>query len=227
MVVEISNLKGLKMKNFAIILSGCGQHDGSETHETILTLLALDRASVNWQGFAPDVTTGVIDHVTNTDTGGSRAVLQESARLVRGKIKPLSALNVADFDAIVFPGGMGAVKVLCNWYERKSDFTFNHDVKKTLDAAVELGKPLGFICIAPMMITKVFSDAKFTIGNDKNLAAEIVASGCQHVDCLASDIVIDAEHKLVTTPANMVANTIDEVSQGITKLVNELVKMST
>lgn len=36
------------MKQFAIILSGCGQHDGSETHEVVLTLLSLAQENAQW-----------------------------------------------------------------------------------------------------------------------------------------------------------------------------------
>ncbi len=215
------------MINFAIILSGCGQHDGSETHETILTLLAMDKASVNWQAFAPDISNNqIINHLTNNpQENESRSVLLESARLVRGKIKPLSEANAADFDAIVFPGGMGAVTVLCNWAQKKSDFTFNPEVKKLIEDAKRLHKPMGFICIAPMMITKIFNDAKFTIGNDKELAKEIAQSGCQHVDCISSDVVIDEKNKLVTTPANMLNASIGVVGEGISKLINKLIGM--
>ncbi len=33
------------MKRVGIVLSGCGVYDGSEIHEAVLTLLALDRAA--------------------------------------------------------------------------------------------------------------------------------------------------------------------------------------
>jgi len=39
-------------------------------------------------------------------------VLEESARIARGNIKPLSQLTAGQFDAIVFPGGFGAAKNL-------------------------------------------------------------------------------------------------------------------
>ncbi len=216
------------MKNFAIILSGCGQYDGSETHETILTLLAMDKAGVNWQAFAPDIINhNITNHVTEkTLENESRKVLLESARLVRGRIKPLSKANAADFDAIIFPGGFGAVTVLCDWAQKKSDFTFNADVEKLIKDAKKLHKPMGFICIAPMMITKIYSDAKFTIGNDKELAKQIAKSGCEHVECLSSEVVVDTKNKLVTTPANMLITSISVVAEGIDKLVEELVKMS-
>jgi enhancing lycopene biosynthesis protein 2 len=215
------------MKKFAIILSGCGQHDGSETHETILTLLAMDKASVNWQGYAPDVVNNnIINHLTTQPSPEkTRSVLEEAARLVRGNIKPLAEINVVDYDAIVFPGGMGAVTVLCDWAQKKADFSFIPDVARLIESAKNLNKPMGFICIAPMMITKIFTDAIFTIGNDKDLAKEISQFGCKHIDCKSTDIVIDSKHKVVSTPANMLNSRISEVAQGIDKLIQELINI--
>lgn len=215
------------MKKFAIILSGCGQHDGSETHETILTLLAMDQQGVKWDAYAPDIISSrIINHVNEeVMLDERRSVLKESARLTRGNIKPLSELNVPDYDAIVFPGGIGAVTVLCDWYSKKNQFTFNHDVDFVIKSAVKANTPMGFICIAPMMITKIYQDAIFTIGNDTNLAHEIEKSGNKHENCRASDVIVDKKHKLVSTPANMVAQSIDEVYKGIYKLIQELVSI--
>jgi enhancing lycopene biosynthesis protein 2 len=215
------------MKKFALILSGCGQHDGSETHETILTLLSMDQENVQWEAFAPDVTQHrVVDHTTETvDQQGARSVLKESARLVRGKIKSMTVAKAEDYDAVVFPGGVGAVNTICDWFEKGTEFNFNYQVKKFIDEAVELKKPMGFICIAPMMIPKIYRAAKLTIGNDKNLAAQIKEMGSEHIDCLACDVVVDSRNKVVSTPANMVASGIDEVYTGIRKLIKELVKL--
>jgi len=213
------------MKKFAIILAGCGQHDGSETHEVILTLLSMDQAGIAWDAFAPDVTQpSVINHVDmSVDATATRSVLQESARLVRGRIKPITMANIAEYDAIIFQGGLGAVTTLCNWLTEKSDFSFNLDVQQFIEAAVKYKKPMGFICIAPMMITKIYKNAKFTIGDDVNIAKQINAMGGQHINCAADDVVIDIEHKVVSTPANMIAKNISEVYIGINKLVNALV----
>lgn len=216
------------MTKFAIVLAGCGQHDGSETHEVILTLLSMDQANVAWDAFAPDIKQSrVINHVTDSvKPDEERSVLEESARLVRGKIKPISEANLADYDAIIFPGGFGAVTTLCDWYTKKADFTINPEVKSFMDKAISLNKPMGFICIASMMITKLYPGARFTIGNDASIGAEIKAMGCQAVECPADDVVIDEVHKVVSTPANMVAKTINEVYLGIKKLVETLVGMS-
>jgi enhancing lycopene biosynthesis protein 2 len=216
------------MKKFALILSGCGQHDGSETHETILTLLSMDQEKVQWEAFAPDVTQSrIVDHTNDAvDSQENRSALKEAARLVRGKIKPVAEANIQEFDAVVFPGGVGAVNILCDWFEKGADFNFNSEVKELIDNAVASKKPMGFICIAPMMIPKIYQLAKLTIGNDKDLAAQISKMGSTHVDCSADDVVVDVENKVVSTPANMVANGIDEVYTGIKKLIKELVKMS-
>ena len=212
---------------FAIVLAGCGQHDGSETHETILTLLSLAQEGIEWYAFAPDIPQQqVINHLTEQpQESENRQVLIESSRLVRGKIKPITEADVSAFDAIIFPGGFGVVSNLCNWGEKGTDFTMNKDVATFIDHAVFNKKPLGFICIAPMIIPKIFKNAKLTIGNDNELAEQINSMGSIHVACEASDVIIDKEHNVVSTPANMVANSIDEVYIGIHKLVKELSHM--
>jgi enhancing lycopene biosynthesis protein 2 len=216
------------MSKFAIVLAGCGQYDGSETHEVILTLLSMDQSGISWDAFAPDVNQScVFNHFKKeVNPTEERSVLQESARLVRGKIKPITMANIAEYDAIIFPGGFGSVTTLCDWSEKKADFTFNAEVKSFIDEAVKLNKPMGFICIASMMITKIYPGAKFTIGNDAAIAAQIHAMGCKAITCTADDIVIDETHKIVTTPANMVAKNINDVYVGIKKLVQALAQMN-
>lgn len=215
------------MSKFAIILAGCGQHDGSETHEVILTLLSLEQEHVEWQAFAPDIQSKVVDHVTEEVVPSeTRSVLQESARLVRGRIKPLEMAQIEEFDALIFPGGLGAVTVLCDWFEKQSEFHFHPQVQHVINQAVTQKKPMGFICIAPMMIPKIYQSATLTIGHDQHLAKQIEHMGCHSVSCNADEIVVDETHKIVSTPANMVARNIDEVYVGIRKLVKKLASLS-
>lgn len=213
---------------FAIVLAGCGQHDGSETHEVILTLLSLEQEGVAWEAFAPDVQQAcVVNHVDETVCSTeARSVLKESARLVRGKIQALPDLDVNKFDAIVFPGGLGAVTNLCDWYEKKSSFEFQSDMKRVIERAKAQKKPMGFICIAPVMIPKIYPGAKLTIGHDESIVSQIQSMGGVHVNCPADDVVIDVNHEVVSTPANMVAKNINEVFVGIKKLVQALKHLS-
>jgi len=211
----------------ALILAGCGQHDGSETHEVVLTLLSLAQENIEWDSFAPeDNQRQVINHQTEEKQEGSRNILRESARLVRGKIKPMTKADPSIYDAIIIPGGFGAVSNLCNWSEKGKDFSFHPDVGNFFDLALSHKKPMGFICIAPMMIPQLYQNAKLTIGNDGSLAKQIQEMGSTHVNCAASDVVVDQNNKIVSTPANMVANSIAEVYEGIHKLVKALIKMT-
>jgi len=213
---------------FAIILSGCGQHDGSETQETILTLLSLAQENISWEAFAPDIPQKqVINHRTRArEPQETRNVLTESARLVRGKIKPISEGKASAYDAIVLPGGMGAVTNLCNWADKGADFSFDPQVKTFLQEAIKTQKPIGCICIAPVMIPALVSGATLTLGNDPNLAKDLQNLGCTHVNCSSSSIIIDPQHKLVTTPANMLSASIDEVYTGIHKLIKALAELA-
>lgn len=213
---------------FALILSGCGQHDGSETHETVTLLLALCQEKVSWDAFAPNADQQqVINHLNNQKAGTEkRNMLIESARLVRGHIKPINEAELAQYDAIIFPGGLGAVTNLCDWKEKGMDFSFQEEVKEFLEKALSLKKPMGFICIAPVMIAKIFQGAKLTIGNDQGIAKQVTEMGSHHVNCSATDVVVDETHKVVSTPANMLAQDIGEVYAGIHKLVKALVKLA-
>ena len=46
--------------------------------------------------------------------------------------------------------------------------------------------------------------------------------GAKHVNCDVTDILVDEERKLITTPAYMLAESISEASAGINKLVKAL-----
>lgn len=52
-------------KKVGVLLSGCGVFDGAEIHESVITLLALDRADVDIICMAPNVEQyHVINHLT-------------------------------------------------------------------------------------------------------------------------------------------------------------------
>ena len=103
-------------KKVAVVLAGCGVYDGSEIHEAVITLVSLDRCGAEVQCFAPDIPQmHVVNHLTGEVMEETRNVLVEAARIARGEIKPLTELKVEDFDALMFPGGFGAAKNLCDF----------------------------------------------------------------------------------------------------------------
>ena len=95
-------------KRVGIILSGCGQRDGTDVAEAMITLLALDRAGAEIVCAAPDQPQAVLaNHVTGEAAPAKppkRNALVEAARLARGAIRNLAALGDRDIDALIIPG---------------------------------------------------------------------------------------------------------------------------
>jgi enhancing lycopene biosynthesis protein 2 len=214
------------MKKIAVVLSGCGVFDGSEIHEAVLTLLAILKHNASYQCFAPDAEQlHVVNHLTGDVTEEKRNMLVEAARIARGDIKPLTQLSADEFDAIVFPGGFGAAKNLCDFALQGAQATLHPDVLNAAKAFANQHKPAGFICIAPAMIPLIYGPGvKGTIGNDQATAEQVTQMGLNHVNCAVDDIVIDDEHVVISTPAYMLANTMLEASQGIEKLIAALIE---
>jgi enhancing lycopene biosynthesis protein 2 len=218
------------MAKVGVILSGCGVYDGSEIYESTLTLLALDRAGAEVIMMAPDVEQGVINHLTGEPVeGATRNVLEESARIARGKIRDIAKVKAEELDALILPGGFGAAKNLCDFAVNGPDCTVNPEVARLIRAVVAAKKPLAAICIAPAVVAKVLGDDKLafqlTIGSDEGTANALSAMGATHVSCPVQECVIDRENKLITSPAYMLAGRISEAAAGIEKTVQALMEM--
>lgn len=211
-------------KPVAVVLSGCGVFDGSEIHESVCVLLALDRADVAYQCVAPNVSQAqVINHLSQQPVTEVRNALHEAARIARGDIKDIATVSAEDFSAAIYPGGFGAASTLSTFVEDGAGCEVQPDVLKFAQAMAGLGKPQGFICIAPAMISKIYGpDIQQTIGNDHDTAAMIGAMGGQHVDCGVRDVIIDERANVVSTPAYMLAERISEVADGVSELVTQV-----
>lgn len=214
------------MKKIAIILSGCGVFDGSEIHEATLAMLAVKQAGCTYEIYAPDKEQAdVVNHYTGEAMPEKRNVLVESARIARKNAKPLGELNAANYDAIVLPGGFGAAKNLCNFAFEGENYTVIPELEKVLLKANELNKPIGAMCIAPVILAKVFKGSKVTVGQPCDASAAIEKTGSQHVNTTHAQTVTDEKYKLVTTPCYMLDADIAQIYQGATNLIKELLKL--
>ena len=216
-------------KRVAVVLSGCGVYDGSEIYESVITLLSLDQAGAEVQCFAPDIEQlHVINHVTGeVAEGETRNVLVEAARLARGDIKNLTEADVDDFDAVILPGGFGAAKNLSNFAVQGAQLSVHEELSNFIRAMHNSGKPVGLMCIAPVMSGVLFgAGVKCTVGNNPEIAAAIESTGAEHQVCGVGDICIDKKNKLVTTPAYLLAGRISEAATGINKLVDAVLAMA-
>ena len=219
------------MKKIGVVLSGCGVYDGAEIHESVITLLAIDRAGAQAVCMAPNVDQmHVVNHLTGEESAGEkRNVLVEAARIARGEIKDISTVKADDIDALVFPGGFGAAKNLSSFAVKGENCDVHPEVVRLVKEFAAKQKPQAVLCIAPAMMAKIYEDAPkkpvLTIGNDKETSGKIEIMGSRHQDCAATDFVLDAENKIVSTPAYMLGQNISEVAEGIEKTINELIKL--
>ena len=219
-------------KKIGVVLSGCGVYDGTEIHESVIILLAIDRAGAEAVCMAPNIEQmHVINHLTGEEIPGEqRNVLIEAARIARGDIKDISQVKADDLDALIFPGGFGAAKNLCTMAVKGEDAEVNPEVSRLVRDFQARQKPQAAVCIAPAMYAKIFegesASPTLTIGNDKDWSEKIKNLGSKHQDCAVGGIVMDKENKIITSPAYMLGQSISEVAEGIEKTVEELVAMA-
>lgn len=216
-----------KSAKVAVILSGCGVFDGAEIHESVLTLLALERLGAAYQCFAPDVEQAhVINHLSGDVAEGERRnVLVEAARIARGEIKPLSAFDAGDFDAIALPGGFGAAKNLSTFAFDGAACQVNPDLERALKDMVAAGKPIAALCITPAIVARVLDGATVTIGSDQGVADAIAAMGATHTEATHGEVVIDQRYKLVTTPCYMLNATVSQIADGAHNAMEAMLKL--
>lgn len=214
------------MKTCAVLLSGCGVYDGSEVYETVCTLLALDKAGVAYQCVAPDILQHhVMNHLTGEPMNETRRVLVEAARLARGNIKSLNNVHASDFDALIVPGGFGAAKNLSDFAFKQTAMVVEPSVLAFCRAFATAHKPVGFICIAPTLVSAIYGPGvRVTIGSDKDTAHAIEAMGGVHCVSSVHECVVDDAHNVVTVPAYMLAKSISEAQSGIEELVQRVVE---
>ncbi len=216
----------MKKKSIAVILSGSGNRDGSEIHEATLTLWAIHKLGAGYQCYAPNIPQyNVMNHLTGEEMTEQRNVLVESARIARGKIKDLTQFQVSKHDALVLPGGLGAAKNLSNFAYNGADCKINEDVRQAIEQTVAAQKPIGALCIAPVILAKVIENATLTIGQSQEVAEKIHSMGAQHHTTLQGEVVVDKKHKLVTTPCYMLEARVDQIGESAEKLICEIIKL--
>ena len=215
-------------KKIGVLLAGCGVFDGTEIHESVLTLLALDRAGAEALCMAPDMDQfHVVNHITQEEMPDKRNVLVESARIARGSIVDLKTVQAQDLDGLILPGGFGAAKNLSDFAFKGPEARVHPQVQRILEEMLNAGKPIGAICISPVIIAKALAahHPEVTIGTDMGTAAAIDTMGGKHKVCQVEQIHVDAAHKIVTTPAYMLGPGIKEVATGIDKLVQAVLEL--
>ena len=103
----------------------------------------------------------------------------------------------------------------------------NAEVERLIRQLHGQKKPMGFICIAPVLAAKVLGDGvRLTIGNEQETADGIEAMGATHVSHSVEEVEVDQKKRVISTPAYMLGPSIAPVSAGIDRLVSALLEMA-
>jgi enhancing lycopene biosynthesis protein 2 len=213
-------------KRFAVVLSGCGVYDGAEIHEATLALYAIMNNGAEYDVFAPDIEHHhVINHMTGEEMNESRNVLVESARIARGNIKTLGDYHPGDYDILLFPGGFGAAKNLSSFAFKGAELSVDRTVESVVHRTREAGKPIGALCVAPVILAKLLPGVKLTIGQDDGATEAVQKMGAVHESTTHGEVVIDEKLKVATTPCYMLDANILQIAEGADNIVKVLLKM--
>lgn len=220
------------MAKVGVLLSGCGVQDGSEIHEVVLTMLHLDKNGQEIIPIAPNILQSqVIDHLAGKEMEReNRDVLVEAARIARGDIKTISELKTNKLDALILPGGAGAIKNLTNYALMPEECKINKQTQQLILEMIEKKRPVGAICIAPLVVARALIDTDYkpevTVGYESEPANYIEEElNAVHIKAEVDEVVVDEELNLFTTPAYMLAESIGEVEQGINKLITRMIDL--
>jgi len=217
------------MYKFALILSGCGSHDGSEIHESTMLMLALRQLGASYECFSLNKQQEVvIDFTTGKKMNETRNVLVESARIARGKVKDITNLDVSNFTGIILPGGKGAILNLSNYaLTGDENYSVDSNLSKVLLEFKKQNKPICAACIAPMVLARVFKGITITVGSNLDIATTIGKLGNTHRSTKSGDICVDEKNKIITAPFYMLANDISIIYKEAYKIVQEAIKLAT
>ncbi len=217
-----------KKLHFAVVLSGCGRADGSEIHEAVCTLLCIENMGCTYQCFAPNIEqASVVNHLTNQHMNEKRNVLVESARIARGNILDLQEFNTKDYDAIIFPGGLGAVTNWCDFASKGVECNVNTSIRDIILRCWQNKVVIGALCIAPVLIALVLADkhVRFTLGAGGATAQKLEELGAIHEEVGVTDVCIDKENLVCSTPAYMLATNMLDVCQGAQNLIGAICQL--
>ena len=191
----------------------------------------IERAGGRAICMAPDVAQGrVVDHLTGATDGQAapRRVLSEAARIARGRILDIAAVRDNDVDALIFPGGHGVATALSNYAEKGVVCEVHPEVTRLLKAMLQRRRPMGFICLAPILAARVLGPAagvRITFGTKACEEAKHAAvMGADVRPCPLREILVDEKNRVVSTPAYMYDDArLSDVGFSIERLVRQVV----
>lgn len=211
-----------------VLLSGSGVYDGAEIQEAVLTLLEIEKLGYEAVCIGIDAPQyHTINHLTGEQQASTRNMLEEAARIARGKITEIKQVVPADIDALIIPGGFGSAKNFSTWAFDGPKGHIRPDVKLLLVNMYNVGKPIVALCVSPVLLALAFegiaTSPNLTIGStsvpspyDISAFQEgLQSKGMQTTSCDITEICVDAKHRIITAPCYMLETSLPALQQNI------------
>lgn len=222
----------------AVLLAGSGVYDGSEIHEAVFTLLALEEFGAQAACIAPNENQHhVVNHLTGQEMSEERNILIEAARIARGAVQDLADVKVEEFDGLIIPGGFGAAKNLNKWALEGAAGEIKPAVKDLIVDFVKAGKPIVGLCMGPTVIAKALQGtgihASLTVGSTEAPSPydiEGISQGMGEIGAMVTmatieEVIVDHTNKIVTAPCYMMEASLLEVRENIAMAIKELIAL--
>ncbi|KAL7302706.1 hypothetical protein TKK_0004760 [Trichogramma kaykai] len=232
-------------RKVAVVVSGCGDIDGSSILETTSLAVHLHRCGLAAELFGPDEETARFfdfrtrESYKNDETlwhkknriKVTRNTLSMAARLlVNHEVWPLEDLDYRRFKALVIPGGAGVGFILSNFLDAANTGIVNPNLKYKIEDFSKSKKPIGTISYAGILVAQVIPGVRLTIGRsdgDAGLPRDLIglatAFGAEHVDKRADETCEDVERNVYSTPGLTVrTDPRPAIFDGIGKLVDAI-----
>ncbi len=199
------------MFHISMLLSGCGMYDGTEPQEALPFMATIERKGGRVFCVSPDVPLlHVVDHLDGNEMPGERSLLQESARLSRGKIQDLDAFQPGSTEALVIPGGYGVAKNLMTGF---ADASRAREVVPGVGTLIRHflteRKPVAVISLGKILLEAVL-EGSFTESLRREEPGEVYE---------------DPERPILYTPGFLVGNRLADILPGIESLAERLLAL--
>ena len=187
-------------------------YDGSDVHESVLLLLALEEAGERPVLLAPDIRQGrTVDHLSaGTVEGEDRNVLCESARLGRGIVRALATVRPDELEALVIPGGYGPVVNFSGGFAMPGAARrILPEVEPFLQHFLMERKPLGLIGLGEVPVRTLLG---------QEMEPPSPPADPRHLR-------VDADRRIVHTPGFAAFTRLADVRAGIEAMVAALLRL--
>jgi enhancing lycopene biosynthesis protein 2 len=200
-------------RRVGVLLAGCGALDGTDPFEAVFAMEAVQELGHEALPLVADLPQmHVVDHTTGDERPGeSRALAHESARLGCGKLYFIQDLSPKLLDALVIPGGQGAVKNLLQNFGAPEPPRIPAVVADFVTAVHQAGGAVGAISLGEFVLNALFKPAP-----DQ--------PGC--LDLEPGAVWSDPDRRLALAAGHLIGAPLPDLRRGVHSLVRTLLNMA-